>query len=213
MSVKGTDLSSSRVLDNLMLSRGIAISDGWEKRVWRRTLTLPQKGKKDPVAAQHVRPYLIHTDGTIITVQAKAWMDSAGICMWADVQIGPIFAAKRRKCLIIWDNCGSHNVAAVREVLKEWGLTPKNLPPNMTDILQPMDLVVNGPVKAGIRRARVQNLFNHFQLGRSRGCSILHHPPPHRRHLPRQSLVSPMGCSQRCRCFVRHSRRRCFRHP
>ena len=119
-------------------------------------MTLPQKGKKGPVTSEHVRPYLIHTDGTVVTVQGRAWMDSAGICMWADVQIGPMYARKRGKALIVWDNCGSHNVDAVQSVLEEWGL-------NMTDILQPMDLVVNGPIKAGIRRARVEALFNYFQ--------------------------------------------------
>eukprot|EP00966_Prymnesium_polylepis_P297546 6874492-Prymnesium_polylepis.1 len=33
----------------------------------------------------------------------------------------------------------------------------------MTDILQVMDLIVNGPVKAGIRRARIEALFNFVQ--------------------------------------------------
>ena len=33
----------------------------------------------------------------------------------------------------------------------------------MTDILQVMDLIVNGPVKAGIRQARVTAIFNFFQ--------------------------------------------------
>ena len=33
----------------------------------------------------------------------------------------------------------------------------------MTDVLQVMDLVVNGPVKAGIRRKRCDQLFEYFQ--------------------------------------------------
>ena len=39
----------------------------------------------------------------------------------------------------------------------------ENLPPNMTDLLQVMDLVVNGPVKAGIRRERIAAIFDYFQ--------------------------------------------------
>ena len=126
MNVKGVNLSSSRVLDNLMKVSGLRVEDGWEKQVWRRTLTLPHKGKKELVTAEHVRPYLIHTDGTIITVQAKAWMDSAGICMWAYVLLGPMYRRKRGKALVVWDNCGSHNVDAVKTVLSEWGITADN---------------------------------------------------------------------------------------
>eukprot|EP00966_Prymnesium_polylepis_P186717 4328315-Prymnesium_polylepis.2 len=33
----------------------------------------------------------------------------------------------------------------------------------MTDILQVMDLIVNGPLKSGIRRARIETLFGYFQ--------------------------------------------------
>ena len=43
-------------------------------------------------------------------------------------------------------------------------LTVKNLPKNMTDVLQVMDLVVNAPLKAGIRRMRCDQLFDHFQV-------------------------------------------------
>ena len=79
MSVKGTDLSTSRVLQNLHAIAGFRAADGWELKEWRRELTLPMKGKKDHITAMHVRPYLFHTASmTVITVQIKAWMDSAG---------------------------------------------------------------------------------------------------------------------------------------
>ena len=162
MNVKGADLSSSRVLQNLQKEAGFRDSDGWELRIWTRNLTLTVKGKM--VTTDYVRPYLIHLETvTIITVQRKAWMDTVGICMWADVQLGPFYATKRGKCCVVWDNCGPHKVAAVTEVFKGWGITSEALPPKMTDILQAMDLIVNGPVKAGIRRARVTALFNFFQ--------------------------------------------------
>ena len=163
MSVKGPDLSSSRVLDNMMAVPGFTTADGWEKRIWRRKLKLPNR-KKELITQEYVRPYLIHVaSGIVITVQQKAWMDTAGICMWIDVQIGPHFAKKRGKGLIVWDNCGPHKVEAVHNVMKEWGLRAEELPPRMTDILQVMDLIVNGPIKAGIRRARIEDLFSYIQ--------------------------------------------------
>jgi aldehyde:ferredoxin oxidoreductase len=93
MDVKGTNLNSSRVLKNLAKLPGFTPADGWELRTWTHTLKLPQRGKNKHVTAEHVRPYLMHVDSlVIITVQLKAWMDSAGICMWADVQLGPYYA-------------------------------------------------------------------------------------------------------------------------
>ena len=131
MSVKGIDLSSSTVLNNLMKMPGFGEADGWEKRIWRRSLTLTVKNKT--VTGEHVRPYLYHKESmTVITVQLKAWMDSAGICMWADTQLGPYFKKYGRgRCCVVWDNCGSHNVDAVAAVLKEWNITPANLPKNI----------------------------------------------------------------------------------
>ena len=90
-------------------------------------------------------------------------MDTAGVCMWADVQLGPYFAKLRNKCCLVWDNCGPHKVPAVRAIFKEWGIVAKELPPKMTDVLQVMDLIVNGPIKSGIRRERIQALFDYFQ--------------------------------------------------
>ena len=164
MDVKGTDLSTSRVLKNLHKLAGFTVADGWELRTWERTLTLPMRGKSAHAKAKHVRPYLLHVASlTVITIQIKAWMDSAGICMWVDVQLGPYYQTRGGKCCVVWDNCGSHNVPAVAECFRAWGIHTENLPPKMTDILQVMDLVVNGPVKAGIRRKRIEALFNFFQ--------------------------------------------------
>ena len=53
----------------------------------------------------------------VITCQNNAWMDSAGIDMWCDVQFGPLAKAKRGKALMIWDNCGPPKVEAVRQKL------------------------------------------------------------------------------------------------
>ena len=119
--------------------------------------------KQKEVTATYRRPYLITPSLTVITVQRKAWMDTVGIAMWLDVQLGPYFAKKRKKCFLVWDNCGPHKVPALVDLLASWAVTAEALPPKMTDILQVMDLIVNGPVKAGIRQARVTAIFNFFQ--------------------------------------------------
>ena len=111
------------------------------------------------------RPYLVHVErGDIITCQNKAWMDSAGIAMWCDLQFGPLAKAGRGKAIMVWDNCGPHKVEAVRQVFREWGVTVVELRPKMTDILQVMDLIANAPLKSAIRRMRAASLFDYFQL-------------------------------------------------
>jgi len=88
---------------------------------------------------------------------------TAGICMWLDVLIGPHYQRKSGKALLIWENCGSHNTKAVKDLLAAWGITERKLPKNMTGKLQIMDLVVNGPYKAAIRRKRIASLFQYMQ--------------------------------------------------
>ena len=153
------DLSNTRVLQNLMQVAGFRASDGWALKFWTRTLTLNDK-KGNPVTKTYKVPYMIHPDGTVITIQHKAWMDTVRVIMWVDLLLGPY---KGERVALIWDNCGPHGVAAVLDVMEEWNIFQFPLPKNMTDKLQVMDLVVNGPLKAAIRRARASNLFDFFQ--------------------------------------------------
>ena len=97
---------------------------------------LELKDKKSGVlmTKAYFRPYIKHANGTVITTQHKAWMDSVGMCMWADLVIGP-WAAGRHK-LLVWDNCGPHKVPAVVAVFAHWKIRVKPMLPNMTDLLQ-----------------------------------------------------------------------------
>ena len=158
---KGVDLRSTTVISTLHKKAGYTEADGWKFKIWDRKLVL--KVKKEDKELHFYRPYIVHTDGTVITTQCKAWMDSAGLCMWVDVLIGPWARASKRKKLVVWDSCGPHLVAAVLKVFAEWFIATQLLPVNMTDRLQVMDLVVNGPIKAHMRSSRCKSLFNYFQ--------------------------------------------------
>jgi hypothetical protein len=85
-SVKGHDLSSVRVLKAMFESEpGFMAADGWQLKMWEKTLTLTVKGKQ--ITATHKRPYLIHKESlTVVTVQHKAWMDTAGMVMWGEAR-------------------------------------------------------------------------------------------------------------------------------
>jgi hypothetical protein len=162
-SSKKPDLSSTRVLKELHKKPGFTEADGWEMHTWTRTIQVLDR-KKQEVETKYTRPYLIcKSTGDIITIQHKAWMDTAGCCMWIDLSIGPHYDKRRKKAGLIWDSCGPHKTPAVKSVLSAWGIEEKKLPVNMTGKLQAMDLVGNGPMKAGIRRERIGNLFDYFQ--------------------------------------------------
>jgi hypothetical protein len=86
--------------------------------------------------------------------------------MWIDVQLGPWAQRMQRRVLLVWDNCGSHLTAPVIATMKEHHIATEPLPVNMTDLLQPMDLTVNGPLNAAVRRERCRALFFAMQSWR-----------------------------------------------
>ena len=184
---KGPDLRNTRVLQNLQQQRGFTESDGWKLMQWQRELAL--KVKKAMVTRVYLvtRPYLIHeATGHVITIQHRAWMDSVGVAILFDLVIGPHYKKKRGKALLVWDNCGPHKVDAVKAVATEWGIELKTLPPNMTDALQVMDLLVNAPLKAAIRSARTRQIFTTPTRGSSHACRLSSNKRLYR-HLPHPS--------------------------
>ena len=76
-------------------------------------------------------PYLKHTDGTIITQQHKAWMDTPRCIMWMELVL-----AECGVKMLVWDSCGAHCVQAVLELFEQLCITERKLPINMTDLLQ-----------------------------------------------------------------------------
>jgi hypothetical protein len=84
--------------------------------------------------------------------------------MWCDLVLEPARKKSgRARWALIWDNVNAHAVKSVRDVFNAAGITILDLPVNMTDILQPVDLVPNGPLKARTRRARTAQLYDYFQ--------------------------------------------------
>mmetsp|Transcript_49986 Transcript_49986/g.106843 ORF Transcript_49986/g.106843 Transcript_49986/m.106843 type:complete len:100 (+) Transcript_49986:592-891(+) len=98
-----------------------------------------------------------------MTAQSKAWMDTPGIVMWSEIQVKPWAARQTGRVCVVWDNCGPHKRDAVKATFLRDNITQEELAPKMTDILQVMDPIANGPVKAGIRRGRCSALVYYFQ--------------------------------------------------
>ena len=176
-STKKRDLSNTRVIHNLHGRPGFTEADGWYLQSWSRVLPIRHSAKSREAGRDifedtfYARPYLYHREhGHVITCQHRGWMDTSGLCMWIDTVLVPWLGRKQSPLwgsLMVWDGCGPHNTWAVRGLLQAYGIHVRCLPPNMTDYLQVMDLVVNGPFKSRMRKARIQALQEYmrkFQL-------------------------------------------------
>ena len=116
--------------------------------------------------------------------------------MWTDLVLGPFQVRRsaaqglRPPLMLIWDNCGSHTVPALDAVFSEHNVHVRQLPPRMTSVLQVMDLMVNGPVKAAIRKARCVDLMDYLRQWKAERAAELAKPEDQRR-LPAFSPSKP----------------------
>ena len=117
---------------------------------------------------QFKRQYLQHPDGRVVWAQSSAYQDTPGLAMWCDLVLKPArVRSGRSRWVLIWDNVHAHAVKSVRDVFDAAGITVLDFPLNMTDLLQPVDLVPNGPLKSTTRRNRANALYEYFQDWRS----------------------------------------------
>eukprot|EP01048_Picozoa_sp_COSAG05_P021263 COSAG05_NODE_3860_length_1802_cov_1.166177_2_plen_215_part_00 len=168
---------------------GFREEDGWTKHLWERTIMIRPRGTKpaaegggpkDPIPRLCKRPYLIHRDGHVITIQKKAWADTPGIIMWIDL----ILSKLPGRNIMIWDNCGCHCVLVVQKHMRDNGIANSLLPVKMTDKLQVMDLVSNSPLKFGIRSRRCLKLFEFMQRWKIKRMTEMLKPPAQREIVP-----------------------------
>jgi hypothetical protein len=151
------DLTSGTILKRLLENRAYFKDGNWHYGTWRKTFTY--EGKQSIYAY----PYLVnHVTRQVVTVQPKAWMDGPRFAMWLELCVAP--QAAKGKVLIYMDNHSSHDTPLVKSTIAGMpNLTVRFLIANMTDRLQVMDLVANGPVKRNMRTFRVNSLYDAFQ--------------------------------------------------
>ena len=162
------DQSNIHVINSLLKNPDFNKDNLWTMHTWSRKLLIRDNKYKDKKKMKEVtftRPYLKHPDGRVVWAHPKAYMDSPGLAMYADLVMGPArVSSGRPKWGLVWDNCPSHLVESVRAVFAEHNIELFELPINMTDYLQPVDLVPNGPIKAHVKSARGRALYMYMQL-------------------------------------------------
>ena len=152
------DQSTMKVIKTMYNKNdGFGVKDGWRLVLWEKELTISE------VTAIHKCYYIINdVTGAVITSQYKAWNDTVRMIMWLETIVAPL--KERLGKLLIWfDNCGCHKTALVDSVINGLQVHVACLPPNMTGVLQVLDLVVNGPLKAHSRRLRGSRIVACFQ--------------------------------------------------
>lgn len=174
-SITGDDQSNQRVLTKLKADLG-GDNEGWVQREWTRRVMVSGKEKT------FVRPYIINTkNGRVIWAQAKAYQDTAGLIMYLDLVLTPY---KDRigasKIALVWDNCSCHLNKDVILAHQAAGVHVEPLIRDMTDQLQPVDIIANGPLKAAQRRNRAGQLYDYHQtyVGDCRAMAAAGKPLP-----------------------------------
>jgi hypothetical protein len=165
-SLTDPDQTSMTVIKRLHKKAGFTAAEGWVPKIWERELSIESR-KKEVVRAVHKVRYLLNTrTGVVITSQFKAWNDTVRMAMLCDLVYGPYIASNCNAAskLLIWmDNFSAHKTETLKHVFEENKLTVAYLPPNMTYLLQVLDLVVNGPIKNHVRCQRAKSIFDYLQ--------------------------------------------------
>ena len=156
---KNPDQSSMTVIKRMHKNSSMKfnVENGWELLLWGKEMTIKN------VTAVHKCWYLRHSiTHHIITNQYKAWNDSVRMMMWVELVMKPI-KIRDEKVLLWFDNCGCHKTHIISKALSELNIRVACIPPNMTAILQVLDLVVNGPLKAHVRNNRANKIVECFK--------------------------------------------------
>jgi hypothetical protein len=172
------DMSQTTILHKSILEdelfRSKTSDDGeptWEWNFWTSRGVHTLSGESEAKEHYFKFPFLRNRDtGAIATIQGNVRMDGPHFCMWLDLVVKPFLVQKLRNepTLLILDSFKGHLTEMVKEKLKTPAFADRLriefMPVNMTDKLQVMDLVVNGPLKAHMRSVRTQALFDPFQV-------------------------------------------------
>jgi hypothetical protein len=85
------------------------------------------------------------------------------MAMYIDLILKPLAEKQGGKFFLWMDNVSSHKVDLLDTIFKEANIEMGYFPPNMTQFLQILDLIINGPLKAHVRRKRGENILQYFR--------------------------------------------------
>lgn len=155
-----TDESSIMVLKSLRKQLGPDDeTNEWDFAYWEKDINGVH------YKCGYLRHKILHH---IIVSQTKAWMNEIKFSMLIDLVFYPYLQNLRTndptKHLMLWmDNCRSHTTPFLKEQMNNLDIDTCFFPENTTAMLQPLDLVVNGPIKKHTRHNKAKRIFAQFQ--------------------------------------------------
>ena len=91
--------------------------------------------------------------GIIIHQHPKGWMDEDGVLLWLNKAWGQRSGAlMKQPSLLVWDQFRAHLTDRVKNHLKRNKTVQAVIPGGLTGILQPLDVCLNKPFKANMRK-------------------------------------------------------------
>ena len=91
--------------------------------------------------------------GVIIHHHPKGWMDQDGVLLWLNkVWSRRSGALRREPSLLVWDQFRAHLTDRVKNHLHRTKTIPAVIPGGLTGMLQPLDVSLNKPFKANMRK-------------------------------------------------------------
>jgi len=138
------DFGSMRVIHNLHAEPAFNVSAGWSLKKWEGFKTTRRKKNGQPVQQEeefeHVRWYLQHVDGHVITCQPKAWMDTGGFAMYIQTVLAPWWQKQQtswtgpdefqaKRLLLVCDNASVHKADELKKLMDQHGIIFRFLRP------------------------------------------------------------------------------------
>lgn len=106
---------------------------------------------KKPRCFKKIKSLPVHYENNI-----KAWMNCNLFEKWI-MELDKRFTQEKRKVLLFVDNCSAHGKSVKEKLIS---IRLEFFPPNVTSILQPMDMGIIRTIKVYYRHAIVRNLLN-----------------------------------------------------
>ena len=146
------DIVPSRILEQRGKKSIIVRTTGSEKRHLTVTLCVLHDGDVLPALAifKGKRPLQIRAQDVFVRTQEKAWMDENLMLDWIDLVWEP--ATERKRALLVLDSFSAHITNDVKKRLKEINTIPIVIPGGSTSKIQPLDVSLNKPFKAFVRK-------------------------------------------------------------
>jgi hypothetical protein len=91
--------------------------------------------------------------GVVVTVNPKGWVDEAICLVWIEkVWNARPGALLKHKALLVWDMFRAHLMQSVKQKLRRHRTYQAVIPGGTTSVLQPLDVCLNKPFKANMRK-------------------------------------------------------------